>query len=119
MREVGDLHHRERLEMHLREALLQPAESFAVPVERQLGVQTADNVKLRDRFTPAAPSRLPHLFERHGVRPLVLHSLSEGTEAAACDANVGGIDVAVDVEVGDVAVTPLADEVGHVTESKE
>ena len=53
--------------MHLREALLQAAQHLAIPIERQFGMQAADDVELGDRFAPAFARAMPHLFERHGV----------------------------------------------------
>ena len=36
--------------MHLREAQLQAAQHLAIPVERQFGMKSADDVELGDRF---------------------------------------------------------------------
>ena len=100
--------------MHLRKALLEAAQHLAVPVEGQLRMQPADDVELGDRFAPALARAMPDLLERHGVGLGISRLLAERAEPAAGDADVGGIDVAVDVEVGDVAVQPLAHQVGHV-----
>ena len=118
-RQVRDLHHRERLQVHLREALLQPAEHLAEPVERQLGMQAADDVEFGDRFAPALAGAMPDLFERHRVRLGIAHPLAEGAQPATRHANVGRIDVAVDVEIRGVAVQPLADDVGQVAERQD
>ena len=99
-RQVGDLHHREGLQVHLREALLQAAQHLAEPVQRQFRMQAADDVELGDRFAPAFAGAVPDLFERHGVGLGIAHALAEGAQAATGHADVGGIDVAVDVEVG-------------------
>ena len=45
--------------------------------------------------------------------------LAERAQPATGHADVGGIDVAVDVEVGRVAVQPLAHEVGQVAERQD
>ena len=119
LREVGDLHHRERLQVHLRKALLQAAQHLAVPVERQLRMQPADDVELGDRLAPALAGAVPDLFERHGVRLGIARLLAERAQPATRHADVGRIDVAVDVEVGDVAVQPLAHEVGQVAERQD
>ena len=51
--QVGDLDHRERLEMHLRKALLEPAQHLAKPIQSQLRMQSANDVKFRHRLAPA------------------------------------------------------------------
>ena len=116
-RQVRDLDHREGLQMHLREALLEAAQHFAVPVQSQLRMQSADDVELGDGFAPALAGAMPHLFERHGVGFGIAHALAEGAQPATGHAHVGGVDVAVDVEVGHVAVQPLAHQVGQVADA--
>ena len=76
-------------------------------------MQAADDVKLGDRLAVAGGRRLPRLFERHGVAGRVALLAAEGAELAGCDADVGRVDVAIDVEVGDVAMHPLAHVVGQ------
>ena len=115
-RQIGDLHHREGFQMHLRKALLQAAQHLAVPIQRQLRMQAADDVKLGDRFAPAFAGAMPHLFERHGVGLGIAHLLAEGAQAATGHADIGGVDVAVDVEISGVAVQALAHQVGHVAQ---
>ena len=119
LRQVGDLHHGQRLQVHPREALLQAAEHLAVPIQRQFGVQSADDVKLRDRLAIPVARRFPRLLERHGVGARVLGPFAERAQPATRHANVGGVDVPVDVEVGDVAVQPLAHQVGHITHRQQ
>ncbi len=102
--------------MHFRETLLQPAQHFAIPIERQLGMQSADDVELRDRFAPAFARAMPHFIERPGVGLGILRPLAERAQLATGHADIGRIDVAVHVEPGDVAVLALAHQVGHVAE---
>ena len=102
--------------MHLREALLKPAQHLAKPIERQFGMQSADNMELGDRFAPAFPRAMPHFFERHGIGLGIAHALSERAQPATRHAHVRRIDVAVDVEIGGVAVHALAHQVGHIAE---
>ena len=104
--------------MHLREALLQAAQHLAIPVERQLGMKSADDVELGDRFAPASACRLPHLVERHRVGLRIARFLAEGAQPAARHTNVRRIDVAIYVEEGDIAVQPFAHDVRHVAESQ-
>ena len=119
LREVADLHHGEGLQMHLREALLEAAQHLAIPVERQFRMQSADDVKLGDGLTPALAGAMPHLVERHGVGLGIAHPFAEGAQAATGHADVGGIDVAVDVEVRLVAVQALADQVGEIAHRED
>ena len=119
LREVADLHHGERLQVHLREALLQAAQHLAVPVERQFGMQAADDVEFGDRLAPAFAGAVPDLFERHGVGLGILAPSCRTRTAATGHAHIGGIDVAVDVEVGLVAVQALAHQVGQVAERQD
>ncbi len=81
--------------------------------ERQIGVQAADDVEFGDGFGVAGGRGLPRLFEGHGVAGGVALFAAEGAELAGRDAHVGGVDVAIDVEVGHVAVQPLAHVVGQ------
>ena len=64
----------------------------------------------------AAAGAMPHLFERHRVRLRIADPLAERAQPATRDADVGGIDVAIDVEVSDVSVQALAHQVGYVAE---
>ncbi len=82
-------------------------------------MQSADDVEFGDGLAPAFAGALPDLFERHGVGLGVAHALAEGAQAATGHAHVGGIDVAVDVEVGGVAVQALAHQVGQVAERQD
>src|SRR5471030_836225 len=115
-RQVRDLHHGEGLQVYLREPLLQAAQHFAEPVQGQLGMQAADNVKLRDRLAPAFPRLLPHLFERHGIGLGIPHPLAERAQPATGHAHVRRVDVPVHVEVSGVPVQPLANQVGQVSQ---
>ena len=105
--------------MHLRKALLQAAQHLAIPVQRQLRMQPAHDVELGDGLAPAFAGAVPDLFERHGVGLGIAHPLAERAQPATGHAHVGGIDVAVDVEVGDVAVQALAHQVGQVAERQD
>src|ERR1039458_8624212 len=113
LREERDLDHGERLEMHLRESLLQARDQIDIVLEWQVGVQAADNVKLRNRFAVAGSSGVPDFFQRHGVGAGGILFAAKGAQAAGGHANIGVIDMAVNVEVGDVAVHPLANVVGQ------
>ncbi len=78
-------------------------------------MQAADNVELGDGFRIAGGGGFPCLIEGHGVAGRVAFFASEGAQLAGRDAHVGGVDVAIDVEVGHVAMHPLAHMVGQPT----
>ena len=105
--------------MNTRETLFQAAQEIAVPVHGQLGVQPADDVEFGGTFGMSQAGAMPYLFERHGVGGGILGALAEGAQLAGCHADVGRIDVAVDVEIRDVAVQALAHEVGHVADGEQ
>ena len=67
-------------------------------------MQAADHVKFRGAFAHAFRGALVNFFEREGVGAGRIRRAAEGAELAMRDADIGGIDVAVDVEVADVAV---------------
>src|SRR5260370_14347562 len=117
--QIADFDHRESLEVHLREALLQAAQHLAVPVECELGVESADDVEFGARSPPADSGSFPNLFERHGVGLGIFGALAERAQTTTGDTYVGGIDVAVDVEVSGGSVQALANDVGHVTERED
>ena len=72
-------------------------------------MQPADDVKLGHRFGVAGSRGLEGLFERHRVGAGSVFLAAEGAQAAGRHANVGRIDMAIDVEVRLVAVHALAD----------
>ena len=67
--EIADLDHGERLQMHLRKALLQAAQHLAVPIERQFGMQAADDVKFGDGFAVAVAGASPTPARATWCRP--------------------------------------------------
>src|SRR5674476_1026891 len=117
--EVGDLHHGERLQVHGGKTLLEAAEHLAEPVQGQCRVQSADDVELGDGLAPAFAGALPDLFQRHGVRLGVAHPLAERAQAATGHADIGRIDVPVDVKVGFRTVQAFAHQVGQVAERQD
>ena len=119
LREERDFDHGERLHMHLGVALLQPAHQLLEVLERQIGIEPAHDVELRHRLGQPSARRRPRLLQRHGVGAGRALPAPEGAQPAACHAHVGGIDVPVHVEVGDVAVHPLAHGVGHPSHGQD
>ena len=104
--------------MNLREALFQSRNKIKEVLERQVGMQSADDVELGDCFGVAGSGGLERLFEGHGVGAGSVLLAAESAQAAGSDANVGRINVPVDVEIGFVAMQALADVVREPTDSK-
>src|SRR5271156_1088048 len=113
LRKVRDLNHGERFEVNLRKALLQPRAEVEEIVKRQIGMQSANDMKLSDRLGVARGSRFESLLKRHGVGARRILFAAEGAKAAGRDAYVRRIDVAIYVEVSLIAMHALADVIGH------
>src|SRR5258707_10732293 len=110
---IPDLDHGEGLKMHLRVALLQAAQHVAIPIERELGMEPAYNVKFSDALGVTASRALPDFLQRKGVSGGILGLLAESAQLATRHAHVGRIDVAVDIEKSLIAVKTLAHPVRH------
>src|SRR5579863_3385766 len=65
-------------------------------------------MEFRGAFAQTLFGALPDLFEGKSVSAGRLRTAAEGAEFAMRHANVGGIDVPIDVEVADVAVALFA-----------
>src|SRR5262245_33759373 len=98
--------------MQSRIMLVDDANDVQIPVIRQLMVQPADNVQLGAALAVRFCRALENLLVRHDVALLTLQVSAKGAEYAAIDADVGRIEMLVDVVIGAVAVLALADEIG-------
>src|SRR5580765_5002363 len=92
---IGHLHHRERLQMHLWETLLQSGTEIEEVLEGQVGMKSTDNMKFRYRFGISRCSGFESLFERHRICAGCVFLPAKGTQTARSDADVGGIDVPI------------------------
>src|SRR5258708_31747362 len=81
-------------------------------------MKSANDVKLGDSFGISRSGSFERFIERHGIGAGRVLLASEGTKAASGYADVGGINVAVDVEIRFVAVHALADIVGHPSDGE-
>src|SRR5579883_1695625 len=104
--------------MHHRVTLFQSRDHLAVPVERELGMQAAHNMKFGHGFRISPACRFPNLFKRHGVAVRIFRFLSKGAKPAACYADIGRIYMPVDVEIRHIAMHSLTHQVGHKAESQ-
>src|ERR1700680_5143934 len=76
-------------------------------------MQSADDVKFRGAFADAFLRALIDFLKSKIVCAGGVGIAAESAEFAMCDADVGGIDVAIDVVIGEVAVALLANVVGE------
>ena len=76
-------------------------------------MQAANDVELGHSFRVAGSSGFIGFFQGHGVCAGSVLLASEGTEAAGGHADIGGVDMAVHIEIGHVAMEALAQVVGE------
>src|SRR6266403_1311176 len=114
-----DFHHGESFQVHTGAALLQPANHFQEVPERQIGMQTANDVELRRAFANALFGALIDFFESEGISAGRIRIAAKRTKFAVRYADVGRIDVTIDVEVGDVAVFFLANVIGEPSDGEK
>lgn len=76
-------------------------------------MQAAHNMELRDCFRVTGGGSLKGFFQGQGVSTGGIFFSSKRAQSAGCNADIGGIDVAVYVEVGFVAVQPFPDMIGQ------
>src|SRR4029077_7286725 len=108
LRDIHHLRHGEGLQVDLRKALLEPGNQVDKILKREIRMQSPDNMEFRDGFGITGGSGLERLFQRHGVRARRVLLAPKRTKAAGRHANIGGIQMAVDVEVRLVAVQAFA-----------
>ena len=106
--------------MNARTDALEAAQQVRVVAERQLRIQTVDDVQLGERLIGALAKLVPRLFERHrvglghaGLQP------RERAEQATRLADVGRLEAQVVVEVGARAVTLLALAIGQPADGEQ
>ena len=114
-----DLDRRVRLDVNLGGRLLDPAHHVHVVRERQLVMQSADDVQLGRPPLAGLPGPLDHRGTIHHVGLGLVQVGPEGTEIASVDTHVRRVDVRVDVVVAEIAVVPLAHQVGHRAEGEQ
>src|SRR3954447_26238879 len=81
-------------------------------------MKPAHDMKLGHCFGVALSCNLPDLIHGHGVSIGIFRFLAECAQSATGDADVGWIDVPVDVEVRHVPVPAFPLQVSHVAESQ-
>src|SRR5206468_9497033 len=116
--QIRDFHHRKSLEMHLRKSLLQAGDQIKEILKRQIGMQSANDVKLGNGFAVAGCGGFEYFFECHGVGARSILFSTEGAEATSGDTDICRIDMAVDIEVGLIAMHAFAHVIGKPTDGK-
>ena len=99
--------------MHLRETLFQSGNQIEVVLERQVRMQPAHNVELGHSFRVSGGGSLISLFERHGVSAGSILLASKSAKPAGSYTDVGGIDMAIHIEISHIAVQPFTHLVGE------
>ncbi len=108
-----NLHHRERLHMHLRIALLQTPHQIHEVRHRQIRMQPTHNVELRHSLRQPLPRSLPCLFKSHRVRVGLTLFPPKRAQSARRNTDVRRIDMPVHIEVRQIPMHPLAHQVRH------
>ncbi len=100
-------------------ALLQSTDEFQEIVERQIGMQAADDVEFGGAFADPLCRAFVNFFEREGVSPGSPGIAAKRAKLAMGHADVGGIDVAINVVVGDIAMALFSNIVGEPTDGEK
>ena len=115
--EIGeecDLNGGEALQMDAGANALEAAQHLQVVVERQIGMQSVDDVDFGQWLVRALTQLVPRLLERHRVRAVVARlQARERAEQATRDADVGRFEPDVEVVIGARAVALLALAIGE------
>src|SRR5262249_48176274 len=82
-------------------------------------MQPSNNVELRHRFAVARGRGVKRLFERHGIGARGALVAPKSTQSTGRHADVGGINMAIHVEIRLVAMHALANMVGQPAQGEE
>ena len=99
--------------MQLRIGVVQHLQNMQIPIVILLVMQTADDVHLGAASLDRLLAASQDLLVAHHVALRLPQIGAEGAERAAIHADVRRIEVRVDVVVRDVAIDPLADQIGQ------
>src|SRR5579872_1567599 len=97
--------------MHLRKALFEAGDQVEEILKWQIGMQSADDMELRNCFAVARGRGLKRFFKGHSVSAGRVFFPAKGAKPACGHADICGINVAIDVEVSLVAMHALAHEI--------
>ena len=119
-REIVHLDHREGFQVHVRDGAASGRESV-----RGKNRNGRSGCRPPTMWNSVAPSRTPCAARSYISSSVKVYAPGEsgiaakGAKLAVRDADVGGIDVAIDVVIGDVAVALFADVVGQPADGKQ
>jgi hypothetical protein len=116
MRKPIDLDAGPTLQMQRRVGIVENADQIQVPLERFLMMQTTDDVHFGAAILDRLAAPLEHLKVAHHVSLGIAQIAAERTKHAAIDANVRGVQMRVDVVISDIAVLPLAHQIGELAD---
>ena len=101
-----DFDGRPPLQMNLRVILIQELNDVAIPLVGLLMMQTAHDVHLRASVISRLLTAGKNLLVTHHIPFRVAKVATKRTKAATVDADVGRIQMCIDIEVGDVPIRP-------------
>ncbi len=96
--------------------LVQRGDDAAIPLVRSLMVQATNDMHLGATVFGCLLAACDDLLIVHRVAFRVTQITAEGTKPASIHTHIGRIQVRVDVVVADVAVHPLANLIGKLTQ---
>jgi len=82
-------------------------------------MQSADDVQLRRPPLAGLPGPIDHRGTIHHISLGLVQVGAEGTEITSVHTHVCRVDVRIDVIISEIAVVPLAYQVGHRAEGKQ
>src|SRR5262245_958227 len=94
-------------------------DNVQIPFIRKLMVQAADDVQLGGAVAIGLRSPLKNLLTRHHIALGVFQIRAKRAEYAAINADIGRVNVRVDVVISEVAVLPLANEIGELGQREQ
>lgn len=90
-----------------------------VELEGQVGVKAADDMDFGSPFPLRFTSASANFIQRQGVGALFAGRARKGAEGAAVDADVGRVDMAVNVEIDVAAVFASVDQRCQFTDGEQ
>lgn len=119
LREIAYLDGRKGLQVEGGETLAALADNVLIVFEGLTGVKAADDVQLGNAQGEGFFGGTEGILDAHEIGFRVVLLTTESAEAAAGDADVGQVDMAVDVEVGEGAAHTQLGFPGEFPELKE
>src|SRR6185295_6541574 len=118
-RQVVQLYHGERLQMHARKVALELAQKRRVVIKLQPRMKPPDYVKFSRSFIISRSRDLDTLLHRPLVGFRVADAAIEAAKPTIGNTHIGVVHVAINVEVRLLAVDPLSDQVRERTNGNQ